>query len=154
MNVEHGPVVKVEMLIRKSAEEVFRAFVDPAITTQFWFTKSSGELRAGKEVRWEWEMYGVSSRVVVKAIEQDKRILIDWDDPPTEVEWRFEARPDGTTFVRITNSGFVGSGDEVVARALDSAGGFSFVLAGLKAFLEHGVRLDLVADHAPDAHKG
>lgn len=34
------PVVKAEMLIRKPVEEVFEAFVDPAVTTRFWFTKS------------------------------------------------------------------------------------------------------------------
>jgi uncharacterized protein (DUF2249 family) len=38
-----------------------------------------------------------------------------------------------------------------VAQALDSTGGFSFVLAGVKAFLEHGIELNLIADHAPDA---
>lgn len=31
----------------------------------------------------------------------------------------------------------------------DSAGGFSFVLAGLKAWLEHNVRLNLVPDRHP-----
>jgi len=30
-------------------------------------------------------------------------------------------------------------------------GGFSTLLAGLKAFLEHGIDLNLVADHSPDA---
>jgi len=30
---------KVEMLIRKPLDEVFEAFVDPTITTKFWFTK-------------------------------------------------------------------------------------------------------------------
>jgi len=33
-------------------------------------------------------------------------------------------------------------------------GRFSLVLAGLKAWLEHGIELNLVADHAPDAHRG
>jgi len=32
-------------------------------------------------------------------------------------------------------------------------GGFTLVLAGLKALLEHDVELNLVADHYPDAHK-
>ncbi len=34
------PVVKAEMLIRKPVTEVFEAFIDPTITTNFWFTKS------------------------------------------------------------------------------------------------------------------
>jgi uncharacterized protein YndB with AHSA1/START domain len=44
------------MLIRKPVAEVFEAFVNPDITTKFWFTKSSGRLEAGKQVQWEWEM--------------------------------------------------------------------------------------------------
>jgi uncharacterized protein YndB with AHSA1/START domain len=33
---------KAEMLIRRPVAEVFEAFVDPAVTTRFWFTKSEG----------------------------------------------------------------------------------------------------------------
>lgn len=152
MHLEQAPLVKAEMLIRRPAPEVFRAFADPSITTKFWFTKSSGRLEPGARVRWTWEMYGVSTEVTVLELEQDQRILIEWDDPPTRVEWVFTARADHTTFVSISNYGFMGSGDEVVRQALDSMGGFSFVLAGVKALLEHGVALDLVADHYPDAH--
>ncbi len=146
-------IVKTQMLIRKPVEDVFEAFVDPAITTKFWFTKSTGKLEEGKEVRWEWEMYGVSAQVRVKAIEPQRRILIEWNDPPAPVEWRFKARPYGTTLVIISTWGFHGSDDEAVKQALDSMGGFSFVLAALKALLEHNVPLNLVADHYPDAHK-
>jgi hypothetical protein len=38
-----------------------------------------------------------------------------------------------------------------VAAAIDSTGGFSLLLAALKAFLEHGIELNLVEDHAPAA---
>jgi uncharacterized protein YndB with AHSA1/START domain len=150
MKLQRAPIAKAEMLIRRPVKEVFRAFVDPAITTRFWFTRSSGPLEKGKKVRWDWEMYGISIPVTVKEIDVDRRILIDWCEPSTQVEWAFTPRPDGTTFVRITNSGFAGEGDEVVSQAIDSAGGFSFVLAGLKALLEHDVELNLIADHAPD----
>ena len=34
-----NPVVKEEMLIRKPVHEVFEAFINPDITTKFWFTK-------------------------------------------------------------------------------------------------------------------
>lgn len=152
MRLENPPVVKTQMLIRKPVAEVFEAFIDPAITTKFWFTKSTGRLEPGKEVRWHWEMYGVSTLVRVKEIEPNRRILIEWDDPPCPVEWLFTARPDGTTLVQISNGGFHGSDDEQVLQAMDSMGGFSFVLANLKAFLEHNITLNLVADHHPDAH--
>jgi len=149
--LNHVPVVKAEMLIRKPVEEVFEAFVDPAITTKFWFTKSGGRLEAGKHIRWEWEMYGVSDEVYVKEIEQNKQILIISSDG-TEVEWIFTARTDNETFVTITNSGFTGNADDMVNQAIDSMGGYTIVLCGLKALLEHNVVLNLVADKAPDHH--
>jgi uncharacterized protein YndB with AHSA1/START domain len=65
------------------------------------------------------------------------------------VEWTFAPQDDGTTFVRITEAGFTGDGDELVKQVTDSTQGFSLVLAGLKALLEHDVRLNLVADRYP-----
>lgn len=140
-----------EMLIRKPVADVFEAFVDPAITTRFWFTRSSGRLAPGKIVHWDWEMYGHSIRVDVQAIEQDRRILITWSgrEHPTTVEWTFTMREDGTTFVSIAAE-LAGSGDALLAAATDTTEGFALVLAGLKALLEHGVELNLVADRFPD----
>jgi len=152
MELTRIPEVTVQMRIRRPAREVFEAFVDPAVTTRFWFTRSSGRLEPGRQVRWEWEMYGVGTDVRVKEIEPERRILVEWDDPPAPVEWRFDARPDDTTVVTITAGGFRGTGDETVAQAIDSVGGFSLVLAGAKAWLEHGIELGLVGDRHPDAH--
>jgi uncharacterized protein YndB with AHSA1/START domain len=139
------------MLIRKPATEVFEAFVNPDITTKFWFTRGSGRLEAGKEVRWDWEMYDISIAVIVKVIEPSERIVIEWPGYGhlTMVEWVFAAQEDGTTFVSITESGFTDNGDELVKQVTGSTQGFSLVLAGLKAYLEHGVRLNLVADRFP-----
>jgi len=38
LQLTHVPVMKTGMLIRKTVAEVFEAFIDPDITTQFWFT--------------------------------------------------------------------------------------------------------------------
>lgn len=147
-----GPVAKVEMMIRKPVDQVFEALVDPAVTSEFWFTRGSGRLGPGRRVRWDWEMYGVGTDVDVKEIEPNRRILIEWDSyvGRTPVEWTFTARPDNTTMVAVSESGF--QGDDIVTQAIESTQGFAFMLAGLKAWLEHGVRLDLVADKNPDAH--
>ncbi len=151
MNLQIVPVAKTGMLIRKPVSEVFEAFVNPDITSRFWFTKGSGRLQEGEKVRWDWEMYNISVEVRVKAVEQDKRILIEWEavNGATTVEWDFSARSDNTTFVSVTNSGFSGDGDEIVKQALDSTGGFALVLAGAKAFLEHNISLNLIADRFP-----
>jgi uncharacterized protein YndB with AHSA1/START domain len=99
-------------------------------------------------------MYGASAQVDVREVVPNERILVEWSGygAPTTIEWRFTARPDGTTFVDITNSGFSGSGDEIVSQAIGSAGGFALVLAGLKALLEHNICLNLVPDRFPDGH--
>src|SRR5260370_32086910 len=127
------PVAKAEMLIRKPVAEVFEAFMNPEITTKFWFTKSSGRLEAGKQVTWSWEMYNASSDVTVKDVEQNKRILIEWSGygSPTTAGWIFTPFGNDATFVGITNSCFSGDGDVLVKPALDYTRGFTWALAGL-----------------------
>jgi uncharacterized protein YndB with AHSA1/START domain len=139
------------MLIRKPVSLVYEAFVDPAITTRFWFTHGSGRLDAGKPVEWRWAMYDVVVTVTPKAIEPNRRILIEWpgDPEPRTVEWHFEPVGPDATFVRITESGFTASGAELVSQVADSTGGFTLALAGAKAWLEHGLELNLVADRFP-----
>jgi uncharacterized protein YndB with AHSA1/START domain len=143
--------MKTGMLIRRPVAQVFEAFADPAITTKFWFTKGSGRLEAGKQVQWDWEMYGISVPVTVKTIEPNQRIVIEWpgQSGSNTVEWTFEPQENGTTFVRITESGFAGDGEEVAKQVADSTQGFTLVLAGLKALLEHDIQLNLVADRYP-----
>ena len=143
-------VAKAQMLIRKSPADVFEALINPDITTQFWFTKGSGRLEVGKRITWQWEMYNASALVDVKIIEPHKRIVVEWGDDSgmTTIEWTFTPHH-GDTFVRVRNFGFKGTDDEIVAQVIDSTGGFTYLLAGLKAWLEHGIRLKLVDDHAP-----
>jgi uncharacterized protein YndB with AHSA1/START domain len=136
------------MLIRRPVAVVFEAFMDPAITSRFWFSRGSARLEKGSTVTWHWDMYDVSADVSVLEIEQESRIVIGW---PTPVEWQFLPKGEGATLVTITASGFEGDDDTRVTQAMDSMGGFSFVLAGCKAWLEHGIALNLVADHSGEA---
>lgn len=154
MELKSAPVADTALLIRRPPAEVFEAFADPAITSKFWFTKGSGRLEAGATVRWDWEMYGVHAIVKVREVEPNRRILMDWGDDEggfTQVEWIFEPRGEHT-LLKVTNSGFPGTADEQVAAALDSMGGFSLVTAAAKAWLEHGLNLELIADRHPDAN--
>lgn len=145
-------VAKAGMLIRRPVAEVFEAFVDPAITARFWFSKGSGRLEPGARVRWDWEMYGVGGDFTVKALEPSRRILILWDEPDgTEAEWTFSPRGPDRTWVEIESRGFSGSRDEQVAKALDSKGGHELTLAAAKIWLEHGIEPRFVVDHNPDA---
>lgn len=151
-SVSTEPVATTGMLIRRPAAEVFEAFVDPDITKNFWFTRGSGRLENGAEVQWEWEMYGLSISVTVKTVVPEKEIEIEWQGPnggPKTVKWRFAPQDDETTFVAIEESGFTSDGDQLAHQVIDSTRGFTLVLAGAKAFLEHNIRLNLVADSHP-----
>jgi len=143
------PTVETQMLIRKPVSLVFQALIDPTITTNFWFTKSSGLLEVGKTVTWEWEMYGVLIKVFVKNIIQNRKILIEWGNPATTVDCIFTALTDDTTYLVIKNYGFKETGDKLVQAMMDSTGGFTTVLDGLKAYLEHNINLHLIGDKFP-----
>jgi len=142
---------QVSMMIRKPVAEVFEAFIDPAITTKFWFTRSSGKLEEGKNLVWGWDMYNVEAPVSVKKIIPDKTIVIEWGEGKdhSQVAWDFDAITEKDTYVTIINAELKGQGDELTHLLIDTTGGFTMVLAGVKAWLEHGIQLDLVGDKFP-----
>lgn len=58
---------------------------------------------------------------------------------------------DDSTLIKISQKGFIGTYEEVLVQAIDTKGGYTIVLAGLKAWLEFGIGLNLVADQSPAA---
>ena len=149
MKGNRSKCAEAQMLIRKPIEEVFEAFINPAITKNFWFTKSSGKLEVDKKITWSWEMYNVSTTVVAKEILQNQKIVFEWDNPAKTVEINFKELDDDSTFVTVSESGYDKKGDELIAVIKDATGGFTTVLDGLKAFLEHRINLNLIADKFP-----
>ena len=156
MPLAKRPVMHTGMLVRRPVGEVFAALVDPAITSRFWFTDSTGPIVPEAQLRWTWEMYGFSTTVRVHEVVPDRRIVFAWGGPAeaSTVTMEFEARG-GDTLVSVREAGFAGdTDDDVVRAALGSMGGFSLVLAALKAYLEHGIVLTVVADRFPDGRPG
>ncbi len=140
--------VEAQMLIRKPVEEVFEAFINPEITTQFWFTKSTGKLEENKTVTWEWEMYGAKSKVKVFKIIPNQLIKTEWGDPAVNVDYEFKKMEQGTLVV-IKSYGFAQTGQDLLKVMNDNTGGFTTVLDGCKAYLEYGIRLNLIGDKFP-----
>jgi len=149
MNNTKRPMVECQMMIRKPISEVFQAFVDPKITTKFWFTKSSGRLEKDKTVTWEWEMYDVADEIKVVGLVPNEKITIEWDNPTTTVDFEFSELSEETTYVVIKNYGFHQTGDDLIEAIKNNSGGFTTVLDGLKAYLEFGIELNLVKDKFP-----
>jgi uncharacterized protein YndB with AHSA1/START domain len=152
MKLDHTTHAETGMLIRRPVSEVFEAFVNPEITTKFWFTDSTGQLEKGKVVEWTWKMYDFTGFVLVKELIADRSIEIEWGPkgaPPSRAAWTFERLDEHATFVSIVMDGFAGDEEAVFHNLIGSVGGFCWVLAGLKAWLEHEIRLNLVRDRFP-----
>ena len=141
--------VETQMQIRKPASQVFNAFIDPNLTKEFWFTKGSDKLVVGKTVTWTWKMYNHSAQVFVKDIIENEKITIEWGEPLTTVIFEFKSLLDGTTYVTIKEFGYDKTDNELLDTVKDATGGFTTVLDGLKAFMEHGINLNLIADKFP-----
>lgn len=147
--MEYKPIVETQMLIRRPSAEVFNAFIDPEITTRFWFTRSNGKLEEGKTITWHWEMYGVSDEVQVKEIKPNQKISITWGNPVSTVDFLFEEMPAHSTYVTIKNYDLPYDGEQLIEQIKDLTGGFTTVLDGAKAWLEHHIKLHLIEDKFP-----
>ena len=132
MTRENEPFAEAGMLIRKQVEQVFEAFINPERTINFWFTESTGRLDKNDEVQWTWEMYDHTLSVFVKSIVPNERIVVEWGNygETTLVEWTFTPLDESRTFVKIVNSGFEGTSEEVLTQVRDSTEGFTLVLLG------------------------
>lgn len=149
MPLSTEPVAKAQMLIRKPASEVFNAFTDPNHTTKFWFDKTTGPLTEGASVEWTWTKFNMTFPVTVEEFTQNEKVIMTWGSGEylSSLTWDFTDRGKDGTYVTIVNDGFLGTDDEKVAKALNSTGGFNLVIAAAKAYLEHGIELNIVADH-------
>ena len=145
MNDKHFKIV-VKMLIWKPIAGVFNAFIDPSIASNFWFSKSSGPLEAGKTVTWEWETQNISARINVEEIIENKLIRFDWGDPIPKVEIEFKAYGDQETLVIIRNYSEKLTGGGVLTEIIESTSNLTSVLDGLKAYMEHNIKLNLIGD--------
>ncbi|MDQ8140759.1 SRPBCC family protein [Chryseobacterium sp. CFS15] len=140
--------VQAQMLIRKPIDNVFEAFINPEVTTNFWFTKSTGKLEEGKTITWEWEMYGAKSEVKVLLVIPNQLIKTEWGLFSNNVDYEFKEMEKGTLVI-IKSYGYSETGDALISVINDNTGGFTTVLDGCKAYLEHGINLRLIEDKFP-----
>ena len=142
---------KAQILVRRPRDEVFNAFVDPAVMSKFWLNRRDKGMQEGETIGW---FVGnapdaLEIEVRVKLIEKPSRIKIEWgtENRFTTVSWMLHEHGPDWTRLQIEESGFVGSPDEIVSQVLDSTGGFNQVIVALKALLEHNSTINVVTDH-------
>ncbi|MBU2675950.1 MAG: SRPBCC domain-containing protein [Gammaproteobacteria bacterium] len=145
---------KAKTRIKRPPSEVFAAFADADLMSKFWFTRRDKGLKEGETVKWYVgsDDGAFAFDVLVKELRKPERIVIEWmgqDGNPARVVWTFEESEQGDTILTVEESGYAGSNDAIVERALDSTGGFNQVVVAAKALVEHGVEVNVVADHVP-----
>ncbi|MCG2607367.1 SRPBCC domain-containing protein [Acinetobacter sp. SM34] len=142
-------VIETQMLIRKPVAEVFHAFIEPEITSKFWFTSSTGHLIENRTVDWYWEKYEITTSVYIEQLINNELIQIIWGEPKSTVDFIFEKITEQETYLRIRNYDISLDGSALVAFAIEQTAGFTTVLDGCKAYLEYGAQLNLVNDKFP-----
>ncbi|MCW8109897.1 SRPBCC domain-containing protein [Alteromonas ponticola] len=145
-------VARAQSIVRSSPDKVFEAFVNPERMKKFWFHRTDSGLKMGESVTWfigdDDDAFGFTVQVL--ELKKDSLIHIKWgnEDTWTEVRWILEETNTGDTKLTIEETGFTGSNDDIIVRALDSTGGFNQVIVAAKALLEHNTVINIVTDHA------
>lgn len=134
--------VNVRERILRPVNQVFAAVVDPDKMSQYFISKGSGRLEAGKDVIWEFADVGTSVKIHVLEVIADKLIVYEsralGDVMRTTI--RFEGEGSEATVVTITDASFPLT-EEGVKRALGQNAGWTYTLCGLKAYLQFGINL-------------
>lgn len=140
--------------IARPVEEVFEAVVNPDQLSAYFTTGGAkGRLETGATVTWDFADFPGAFPVKVVEVEENRRIIFQWDagdtaaEPggetgtyQTQVTMRFEALDDGRTLVTIAEEGWRQT-PQGLKSVLDNKGGWMQMLCCLKAWMEHGINL-------------
>lgn len=135
--------VNVRERMLKPVGEVFEAVVDPAKMSNYFISSASGPMKTATSVEWEFADVGAKVAVDVLTVERDRKIVFDWnpaDGKGTRTTIAFTADGDGATVVTINEATFP-LDEEGVKRAMGQTGGWTYFLACLKAYVQHGINL-------------
>ena len=139
------PKFTVQCKIQRPIEDVFDAVYNPSKLSQYFTTKSaSAPMEQGTRVIWEFADYPGEIPVDVKQVIPNELIEFEWAaaerDYNTTVEMRFSTTDDGSTQIKITESGWKDN-EQDQKSSYSNCEGWSQMCACLKAWLEHGINL-------------
>ncbi len=134
--------IKAAIQIQKPCHEVFEAIVDPSKMSNYFISKGSGRMEAGKQIHWKFPEFDMEFPIKVGKIVQDQYISYVWEADSLEllVEITLSIADQEDTLVTVTEK----------SRANDESGidwlkgnseGWANFLACLKAWLEYGINL-------------
>ncbi|WP_257141004.1 SRPBCC family protein [Bacillus sp. AFS015802] len=129
-----------QMKIQKPAHEIFKAFVDPEMIGNFWFSSSSERWEEGKTVTLRYEEYDAQGDIHIVEIQEEKKIVFEWAGNH-KVTISFTQEETGSTMVGVKEEGFDENNEKVINELVDNKEGWVYMLTCLKGYMEYGVNL-------------
>ena len=131
--------------IARPVAEVFEAVVNPKQLSAYFTTGgASAPLAEGQTVRWKFGDHPGEFPVKVTRLVPNERIEFQWEANEggydTQVVMTFERLDADRTLVRVAESGWRQT-PKGLGSSYDNCGGWTQMLACLKAWLEHGIKL-------------
>ena len=130
---------KATLQIQKPVDEVFDAIVNPEHITKYFISRSSGPMETGKKLTWEFGDFSGGFPVNIREVQSNRFVSFVWDQE-TVVDIAFEAQPDNSTVVKITE-GEKELNEQNLKWLTDNTFGWGNFLDCLKAYLEYGINL-------------
>lgn len=137
--------IKTSLKILKPAHEVFEAIVDPGKMSNYFISKSTGRMEAGKTLTWQFPEFDMEFPVRVEKVVKDEFISYTWDDwedntIKTLVEINLEEKAKDETLVTI-REGSRENNEAGIKWLSSNSEGWANFLACLKAYMEYGINL-------------
>jgi uncharacterized protein YndB with AHSA1/START domain len=132
---------QIQTKILKPVEEVFEAVVNPAKLSGY-FTKSATPMKEGETAVWKFHEVPEEYPVQIHQIVPNRLIVFEWDShgARTRVEMQFESIDQGSTMLKITESGWPES-QKGLKGSYDNCQGWTHMSLCLKAYVEYGINL-------------
>ncbi|MCE7067081.1 SRPBCC domain-containing protein [Dyadobacter sp. CY326] len=132
---------RASIQIQKSPQAVYEAIVDPALMSNYFISKGSGIMEEGQTVIWRFPEFDMEFPVEIVKTEKFKQIHFIWGqgDQKALVEIALEAFKKDTVVKIVEHE--PARNEAGISWAIGQTEGWSYFLAGLKAFLDHNVRL-------------
>ena len=141
--MENKPLeVKAALQISKPVDEVFEAIIDPVKMSNYFISKASGKIEAGKKIMWSFPEFDMEFPIRVGKIEKNKYISFYWDMDNIEllVEMTLTSKTNNSTLVNITEKSR-DNDESGIKWLMGNTEGWANFLACLKAYLEYGINL-------------
>lgn len=135
--IEHtGRVIRDEIRIEASPEDVYRAWTEPDGITGWFISRMDGRMEVGESVTWFWESTGTGMTQRIVDLDPPHKIIaaMDLPDGVSHMELTIE-QDGGHSILRIVQSGF-GEGPDWDDQYEGMMSGWMVALGVLKLFLE------------------